>query len=280
MTNPIITTAELAILIDDPKTKLFDVRGTWATPARDLPEKYAAEHIPGAHYIDWTTDFLQQDIALGLASVADKAAARATFERLGINVGDTVVIYDDNFHMFAGRIWWSMRYWGFENVRVLSGGINHWKRENRPVTADLPAKPDKGTFTPTERPELRLTLDAVIDQKDTSCLVDARGTEGYKGTPDDPRSGHIPGAINLVFKTLLNPETGEFLDPRRIEQVFDKTTPDWRTKPFISSCGAGYTATVVLLALKFLGQDAPLYDGSFGEWKQDPNRPVEQTEQE
>jgi thiosulfate/3-mercaptopyruvate sulfurtransferase len=107
--------------------------------------------------------------------------------------------------------------------------------------------------------------------------MDGRGAEGYNGSADDPRSGHIPDAVNVPFKRLLDPDTGTFLPDDKLAAVFDTQTPGWRTKPVISSCGSGYTATVLMLAMEHLGVRAPLYDGSFAEWKQDPARPVAQS---
>ena len=84
----------------------FDVRGTWSTPARALPEEYDTAHIPGAVFLDWTQHFLEPGVAVGLASVSERTGAEAAFRDLGINEGDMVVLYDDYSHMFAGRLWW------------------------------------------------------------------------------------------------------------------------------------------------------------------------------
>ncbi|WP_371933282.1 sulfurtransferase [Ruegeria discodermiae] len=109
-------------------------------------------------------------------------------------------------------------------------------------------------------------------------MIDARGPVSFAGTPDDPTTGHIPGARQLPFSLLLDEETGQFLEADEITKIFDQHSPDWRDKPIITTCGSGYAATVTLLALEQLGVSARLFDGSFSVWKRDPNRPIEQSE--
>lgn len=248
---PLISAEELAGLLGRSDVKVFDVRGTWSTPARTLPEDYETGHIQGAAFLDWTKHFIEQGVPLGQASVADEAGARFSFEALGIEDGDLVVLYDDYFHMQAGRIWLAMRHWGFGDVRVLNGGWTYWKSQNLPVTSEVPEL-KKGTFEPKIRDDLKIDLDVFLDTYEHACLIDARGPVGYAGKPDDPRTGHIPGALSVPFSTVLDPDTGLFLDSDHVAHLLDEKAPEWRGKPIIASCGSGYAATVILLALSEL----------------------------
>ena len=273
--SPLISAEDLAGMLGRSGVKIFDVRGTWSTPARALPEDYEAEHIQGAAFLDWTKHFLEQGVALGLASVADEARARNAFEALGIDEGDLVVLYDDYSHMQAGRIWLAMRHWGFDQVRVLNGGWTYWKSQDLPVTSEIPEL-KMGTFEPKIQDGLKVDLDVFLDTCEQACLIDARGSVSYAGKPDDPRTGHIPGALSVPFSSVLDPDTGLFLDSDEVARLLDEKAPKWRTKPIIVFCGSGYAATVLLLALSELDKPARLFDGSFAAWKQDPARPVEQ----
>ncbi|WP_415402162.1 sulfurtransferase [Tateyamaria sp. SN3-11] len=255
---------------------MFDVRGTWSTPARALPEDYARGHIQGAAFLDWTKEFIATDVPPGLAPIVDKDGARRSFARLGINPGDLVVLYDASSHMQAGRIWMAMRHWGFTNVRVLNGGWKFWSCQDLPVSTELTAY-DTGSFEPSLQSGLMIDLEAFIDRQSTACVIDARGPANYAGKADDPRTGHIPGALNVPFSAMLDPDTGLFLDEHGIRAALDDLAPDWKSKPLIASCGSGYAATVVLLALELIGENGALFDGSFAVWKQDPARPVEQS---
>ena len=272
----LIGAQELEALLGEPSLKLFDVRGTWSAPARALGDDYAAGHIPGAHFLDWTKHFLEQGVPLGAAAVADEAGANEAFTTLGINEGDLVVLYDDNSHMFAGRVWWAMRYWGFDRVRVLNGGWKYWSGQGKPVSTEVP-QVTPGTFRARAQAELLVALEDFIEAKDQSCVIDGRGASGYAGNPDDPRSGHIPGSLNVPFGAVVDGDTGLFLDRDALIKVFDERAPEWRDAPLITTCGAGYSATVILLALSQLDRTGRLFDGSFAIWKQDPERPVAQS---
>lgn len=279
MTNdrsPLISADQLEDLLGEPSVKVFDVRGTWSTPARALPEDYDTGHIPGAAFLDWTKHFIEQDVAPGLAAVADEIGAKQAFAALGINEGDLVVLYDDYHHMLAGRIWWAMRLWGFADVRVLNGGWGYWSARNKPVSKTTP-QIVPGAFQPRAQEELLVSLETFLSTKDQHCVIDARGAGNFAGQADDPRTGHIPNSLNLPFSAVLDADTGLFLNPESIARVFDEKTPQWRDTPIITSCGSGYAATVILLALSQLDRTAGMFDGSFSIWKQDPDRPVAQS---
>ena len=274
--SPLISAERLMNLLDHPRVRLFDVRGTWKTPARALPEEFAAGHIPGAVFLDWTRHFIEQGVPIGLASIADENEAQDSFRKLGINDGDLVVLYDDYSHMQAGRIWIAMRAWGFERVRVLNGGWRNWVNGGMPVSLGT-AEFAEGSFEPLPVRNLVMDLETFLVSHETSCLIDARGPINYAGDVKDPRTGHIPGALNVPFSALLDADSGLFLENAAIAGVLDEAAPRWRTDPIIASCGSGYAATVLLLALEELGAPAQLFDGSFSLWKQDKNRPVEQS---
>ena len=273
--SPLISAAQLNDLLEVDAVKVFDVRGTWSTPARALPDDFLSGHIAGAAFLDWTKHFIQQDIPLGMAALAEREAARSSFGELGINAGDLVVLYDDNSHMMAGRIWIAMRRWGFQNVRVLDGGWKFWQQQGLPISTEEPSVPS-GSFEPTDISDLAIDIDEFLTQRDLSCVIDARGAANFAGNPDDPRTGHIPGSVNVPFSTLLDSQSGVFLQNDALAEVLDERAPGWRSSSIIATCGSGYAATVLLLALHKMDQTGTLFDGSFAVWKQDPTRPVAQ----
>ena len=282
--SPLISAIELKEILGEKNTKIFDIRGKWGDPPTSSFDDYAEGHIPYAVYLDWTTQFLEPNIALNLASVASKAQAQETFKRLGISSDDTVILYDDYHHMLAGRIWWAMRYWGFSNVKVLNGGWEHWSTENFPISTNTHdreigqtiEKTDNETFIVNEQLHLKVNLEEVKNRSDNECLIDARGPIGYQGDPSDLTSGHIPGAINLPYSSLLDKQSILFKDAKALEVLFGDELKDLDTTKLISSCGSGYAGTVLLIALKIVGIDAPLFDGSFSAWKENGTLPIEQ----
>ena len=274
-TSPLISADELNGLLGRSDVKIFDVRGTWSGTVEDAENAYREGHIPGAVFLDWKTYFMEPDLPPNVAPVASQENATADFAALGINDGDTVILYDDYHHMMAGRIWWAMRYRGFKNVKILNGGWTHWQHKGHATSIDV-TTPSKGSFVATQNNDLIVSLDDVIKTKDASNLVDARGPVGYIGDPDDPKTGHISGAINLSFREVLDEDSILFKSDADIADVFHKNLPEFTEKPLITSCGSGYAATILLIALEQIGVTAPLFDGSFAVWKQDDTRPIEQ----
>lgn len=273
--SPLISASELEEILGKENIKIFDLRGKWGPPQTSSFDDYAKGHIPGAIFIDWISDFLESGIPINLAPVASKAQAQDSFKTLGISPDDTVILYDDYHHMLAGRVWWAMRYWGFSNVKVLNGGWHYWLAENFPTSIEV-HKIEEGTFVVSEQVHLRVKLEQVKNRSGNMHLMDARGPVSYGGDPSDPTTGHISGAINLPYSSLLDAKTGLFKDIESLEALFDEKLKGLDKENLISSCGSGYAGTVLLLALKKVGINASLFDGSFSEWKQNGKLPIEQ----
>ena len=275
--KPIIEAEELVKIMHQSNVKIFDVRGKWNGNPIEARSAYDDLHIEGAVFLDWTRRFVEADTPLHLAAVADQTIANQSFEELGISVDDTVVLYDDYRHMLAGRVWWSLRYYGFPKVKVLNGGWKYWKQKQLPVTSEVPVR-SKGDFKVNYNKSLRTSMTELIKAKNDVNLIDARGAKGYNGKAEDPRTGHIPGAINIPYTDVLDTETGLFKSEAELRKIFEEKLPDFNHKKVISSCGAGYSGTVILQALMLTGEEAPLFDDSFSVWKLDDSRPVEQGE--
>lgn len=269
--SPIIKADELNKILDKKDVKIFDVRGIWGANPSSLYEEYKQEHIKNAYFLDWTKEFLEQNKDINLAQVSSLEEAKQSFKKLGINNEDTVILYDEYHNMFAGRIWWAMRYFGFKNVYILDGGFRYWKAQNLPISKDI-KKPIEGSYKPTIKKDLRIAMKNFIDQKDSSYVLDARGEANYKGKVEDKRSGHIPKAINIPFGTMLDSNTGLFLEKEQLKEIFDKTIKE--DKNIIVSCGSGYASTVVMLALEYLEIESTLFDESFAIWREDLDREV------
>ncbi|MBX2848040.1 MAG: hypothetical protein KTR16_06960 [Acidiferrobacterales bacterium] len=273
---PLICANELQTVLGNSDIKVFDIRGAWGSPPSSSYDDYKQGHIPGAVYLDWLTLFVETGLPIGLASVVSREGAQQAFKSLGICRDDTVVLYDDYHHMLAGRVWWAMRYWGFERVKVLNGGWRHWSALKLPSSDQTSQPASAGDFVVREQPHLRVEVDGIINRSVDTMLLDGRGAIGYGGKQGDPKTGHVPGAINVPYSSLIDADTHLFKSTDEMEDVLKNILSDYEHADIISSCGSGYAGTVLLLALKQLGIDAPLFDGSFAVWKQDDARAIEQ----
>jgi thiosulfate/3-mercaptopyruvate sulfurtransferase len=267
MIAPIVDAARLRERRDG--VVVADVR--WYLDDRDGRAAYDAGHIPGAVFVDLDED---------LAAPGSPAAGRhplpapedfaAAMGRLGIGDDDTVVAYDDQGGIMAARLVWMLRATGHD-AALLDGGIGAY---DGPLETQTPAPAPK-RFTPRPWPEDRVaSIDDAADP--ANVVIDARQRERYLGEPNplDPRAGHIPGARNVPAREHLGAD-GRFLPVDELRETLAAAGVDG-TAPVVSSCGSGVTACHNLLVIEHAGLGhGRLYPGSWSQWANDPDRPVE-----
>jgi thiosulfate/3-mercaptopyruvate sulfurtransferase len=271
--GPLITAAELAAGLEGAEGPvLLDVRWRLAgPPGRD---SYLAGHLPGAAFVDLDRDLSGPPGAGGRHPLPDPAAFQAAMRAAGVSQDRPVVVYDDGDSMAAARAWWTLRYFGHPDVRVLDGGYRAWTGAGRPVTTAESA-PAPGSFT--ARPGHMPVLDAAraAATARTGLLLDARAAERYRGEaePVDPVAGHIPGAVSAPTAGNVAAD-GTFLTPAELAARFDALGVKAGGAQVGAYCGSGITAAHEVLALELAGIAAALYVGSWSEWITDPARPV------
>jgi thiosulfate/3-mercaptopyruvate sulfurtransferase len=265
-----------------PGIRVVDVRGKVLPPGntpryRPDREAYDRSHVPGAVFVDWTRDIVDLTDPVPV-QVAGPFEFAAKMGELGIGDDTTVIAYDDYRHAFAGRLAWALRYHGHDAVAVLDGGWARWTAEGRPASAEIP-RPGQATFTARSRPALRRTareVEAALGDEGV-LLIDARPAEQYAGAVSAAaRAGHIPGARNVPYPTLLD-ASGRFLPPDELARAFLGAGVDVTHLPreVVVYCNGGVTCTVPLAALKMLGRDdVAVYDGSWNEWGNDDRLPL------
>jgi thiosulfate/3-mercaptopyruvate sulfurtransferase len=274
MFTTLVTTGELAGHLDDAAWVVFDCRHDLAKPDLGRTE-YLASHIPGARFMHMDEDLAGPATGgNGRHPLPDPSVFAAKLGAAGVGPDTQVVAYDAQGGVNASRLWWMLRWLGHDAVAVLDGGLGKWRREERPVTAELPRV--QGTrFEPRPRP---LAVDAACVlaglRSPAMTIVDARSGERYRGEAEliDPVAGHIPGSLNRFVRENL--EGGAFKPPARLREEFLALIGGSAPEAVVHSCGSGVAACHNLLAMEIAGlAGSRLYAGSWSEWIADPARP-------
>ncbi len=268
------STAEVAARLTDPAVRIVDCRFSFDGDTRG---EYLAGHVPGAVHCDWSTDLAAPTPASGhprwmLASPEDFARAMARF---GISNDTTVVGYDAEGGHHAARLWLGLRRYGHDACAVMEGGIQKWIREGRAIEAGE-AHVAPARFVPHPREGVIASKADVLEavRSGDPWLLDVRRESEYTGDEiRAARGGHVPGAVNILWKDVLG-DDWMLKDADEIEALYSDAGfgPDTRT---ITYCQGGVRAAFTHLVLTGLGhEDVRTYDGSWEEWGNDPDVPV------
>jgi thiosulfate/3-mercaptopyruvate sulfurtransferase len=258
--------------LNQPDVVIVDCRFSLADT--DLGRRlYAESHIPGAVYthIDDdlsgppTTDF-------GRHPLPTPTAMRALFGRMGITDGSQVFVYDNMSGIYAGRLWWMLRYMGHTDVAILDGGWDTWLNAGLPTRAGTEVNAPV-QFTGSPRTDRLVLLDDVTDQP---LLIDSRDAQRFRGEAAglDPKAGHIPGAKSHHFSRNWD-EHMQLLPTTILRTQFTELLGSTAPEDATFYCGSGVTACVNIAALLHAGFAEPkLYNGSWSEWSR-TDRPIE-----
>ena len=282
----LIETAALEASLGAPELRIVDCT-TWLKPAKpgdDAPYRvvpgraeYDEAHIPGAVFLDIQGQISDPDTRLKFMAPSAERFADA-MGALGIGDDSRVVLYSAGSIMWATRVWWMLRAFGFDRVAVLDGGWEKWQAEGRPVSSE-PGRYPPARFTATLQPGQFVDSGYVLSRLDDAdtVAVNALAPEFHLGEGPSRygRPGRIPGSVNVPAATLLDPSNGAFVpldEARRLHEESGITSD----QHVVAYCGGGISATVGLFLLHQLGYtDLTLYDGSMGEWAHDPALPIE-----
>lgn len=275
--DPLVDTDWLAAHLGDSDLVVLDctVRfeptddgGMRAASGRD---GFEAGHIPGSRFADLTAELSDPASELSFALPTPEAFC-AAMVRLGVGDGVRVVLYDASFSAWAARVWWMLRWVGFDRAALLDGGLRAWTAEGRDVSTTL-TQPAAAVLTPRVRPELIADRDEMHGAIGDAgiVLVDTLPPGQYSGeTPMYSRPGHIPGAINVPALSLID-DDGRYL-PLDSLAAMHPIDPSRRV---ITYCGGGIAASSTAFTLARLGHtDIAVYIASLQEWTADPGNPL------
>ena len=268
----LISVEDLAAQLDQPNLRIVDA--SWHLDGRDARTDFEQAHIPGAVFFDLDA-VSDRDSPLPHMMPTPAAFAEAV-GALGVAADDRIVVYYTVGLFSAARVWWMFRTMGARDVRVLDGGLPLWRVRGLAVEQGA-ASPEPAVFEALAAPGAVAALDDVRTALDGGDqVIDARGAARFTGQAAEPRpgvrGGHMPGALNLPFGRLLDPD-GRMKRGDALAQAFADAGVDV-DKPAITTCGSGVTAAILTLGLAELGRLSRLYDGSWSEWGSRQDTPV------
>jgi thiosulfate/3-mercaptopyruvate sulfurtransferase len=277
MMDTLVTTEWLSRHQDDPGLVVLDCTVCTLTEADGSFHNvsgladYNKGHIPSAGFADLKGDLSDGNSSIEFAMPNPEQFCSA-MGALGVGDDSRVVLYDASYSAWAARVWWMLRWVGFDRAALLDGGLKIWADEGRPLSTEPATRPAKN-LTPDPRPELIADRDEVLASIEDGevCLIDTLPEEYYRGEKTlYQRPGHIPGALSASALNLFD-ETGRYRPNKELADLIDGE----RNARTITYCGGGIMASSSAFVMTRLGfTDVAVYTASLQEWAADPANPM------
>lgn len=253
----LVSPADLAAMLKDSTVVVLAVG--------DRPGDFESGHVPGARFVHYRQIAADAD---GMQSELPPVdTLRRVLTEAGVSERSKVVVYGTP--IAATRLFFTLDYLGHPYVRVLNGGLNAWKANGGAIETGAARAVTAASWTPKANPNRVVSGDWVKERLSTPKmqLLDARPDDEFTGADGGMRGmhaiGHLPGAKQLVWNTLL--DSSAFLPDEELKKKFEALFAS-TAAPLVSYCMVGMRASVTYFVARHLGYDARMYDGSIQDW--------------
>jgi len=230
---------------------------------------YDTGHLAGAVKLNWKTD-LQDPLR---RDFVDKARFEKLLSAKGIANDNTILLYGGNNNWFAAYAYWYFKLYGHENVKLVDGGRKKWELDGRPLTTDIPDRPETSYRAKNQDVSIRAFRDETIAAIGISNLVDVRSPDEFSGKLLAPahlpqeqsqRAGHIPTAVNVPWSKAAA-EDGTFRSDAELAELYSNLD---KSRDTIAYCRIGERSSHTWFVLaELLGKkNVKNYDGSWTEY--------------
>jgi thiosulfate/3-mercaptopyruvate sulfurtransferase len=261
----LVSTNWLADHLNDADLAVLDASWHLPTAKRDASAEFLACRIPGARFFD--IDDISEKATTLPHMLPTPAVFASKVGALGVGNSSHIVCYDSVGLFSAARCWWMFKVFGHDQIAVLDGGLKKWLAEERTIEDGPVSEAFGAGFMAKFRPEMVASINDVTGG--ISQIADARSAPRFRGEEPEPRAGvrpgHMPGAKNLHYASLLDAD-GTMKPIEALAQAIHGAGIDPQ-KQIVTSCGSGVTAAILTLGLTLINaRDHALYDGSWAEW--------------
>jgi thiosulfate/3-mercaptopyruvate sulfurtransferase len=268
----LISPERLSQRLGDPGLRVIETR--YYLDGRDPLEAFTAGHLPGAVYMDVERDLTgHPGQGGGRHPLPTAEEFTRTARAAGISNASDVVVYSNGFA--AARVWWTLRYFGFERVAMLDGGLDGW---TGPLEQGPPIAPEPGDFgVAAEHREWRSDFTELTAGVRELVLLDARAPDRFSGqvAPGDPHAGHIPGARSAYWQDVGLDSEGRFASPAELRRRFQALGVGDDSE-LVFYCGSGVQACHLIASATIAGVGPPrLYVGSWSEYSRRVEEPAQ-----
>ncbi len=191
----------------------------------------------------------------------------------GLNYTNEIIIYDQVGFFCSSRVWFTFKYFGFKNIKILNGGFKEWKVQNFPVTKSITKNKRSNIYLKKKIKNCLINQNQIRTlmrlEKQAFKIIDARPRDRFLGIKEEPRKnlrkGNISSSINIPFTEIVK-KNGRIKNTNELRLLFNEKIIK-KQETIICYCGSGVTACNLIFALNIIGLfNTKLYDGSWAEW--------------